>query len=89
MRDLKLILVTFALSLICGVLIGHITKVCVDCEKVDYIAPNKALERIDKQIEIEKVKIEKKTDEQIKEILTNPNTSVNDSIWRIYAKRFN
>lgn len=89
MRDIKLILVTFALSLICGVIIGRISKPIPECEKCVYTSPNEVIKRFDEAKEIEVKRIKKETNEEVKKILSNPDTSVNDSIWRAYAKRFN
>lgn len=89
MKEHKLTLLIGALSLIIGVFIGNITKPIPECEKCVYVQPNEVIERIKIKVEEEKKKIQKETDEKIKEIITSPSTSVNDSIWRVYAKRFN
>jgi len=50
------------------------------------VPPNEVMERIKIKVEEEKKKIEKETDEKIKEIITSPDVSVSDSILRLYAK---
>jgi hypothetical protein len=90
MRDIKLILVTFALSLILGVFIGWIYKPLPECEKCVYTSPNEVTKRLDDAIEVETIKIKTETNETIKKIITNHDTNFADSVLRAYAKeRFN
>jgi len=89
MREHKLTLLIGVLSLIIGVFIGNMTKTIPGCEKCVYTPPNEVIERIDNKVEEEVKVIKKQTKDEIKKILKNPDTSVNDSIWRVYAKRFN
>lgn len=89
MRDIKLILVTFVLSLMLGVFIGWTYKPLPECEKCAYTPSNEVTKRLDDAVKEVKTEIKKKTNEEVKKILKNPDTSVNDSIWRAYAKRFN
>jgi len=86
MESNKLTLLIGALSLIIGVFIGNMTKTIPECEKCVYTPPNEVMERIKIKVEEEKKKIQKETDEKIKEIITSPDVSVSDSILRLYAK---